>query len=152
MNDFLTQIRLLFSESAESSHKTQLLYTKLTEITEKTPIILAYQAAAEALQAKHSWNVLAKWAGIEKSMSLFQKAIQEDSENAEIRFLRFSIQFNTPTILGYSKNLEEDKQKLVNLFPYLDLPTEMQQAIKKILLQSQLCSEEEKEILFSKKI
>jgi tRNA A37 methylthiotransferase MiaB len=36
--------------------------------------------------------------------------------NIEIRFLRYSIQSNTPAFLGYSKNLKEDRKVMVSAF------------------------------------
>ncbi len=130
----LDEIRRLFSEASDNELKTSQLYTILEEQTSQNPILLAYRASAEALQAKHAWNPLTKWANIAKSMQLFQQAVDIEPNNIEIRFLRYSIQNNTPSILGYSGNLAEDKQKMIDLFPKSDVPDKMKAEIKKIII------------------
>lgn len=130
----INEIRKLFSEAADNSSKTNQLYQLLQNETGKNPILLAYRAASEALEAKHSWNVLTKWSNIDKAMQLFQKAIEIAPENIEIRFLRYSIQINTPFILGYSQNINEDKQKMIDLFLEADLPLAMKKQIEKIII------------------
>lgn len=42
-----------------------------------------------------------------------QRAIDMDKENLEIRFMRFSIEFYTPSFLGFSKDLAQDKKEIV---------------------------------------
>jgi uncharacterized protein YfkK (UPF0435 family) len=42
------------------------------------------------------------------------KAVNAMPNNIEIRFLRYSIQSNTPAFLGYSKNLKEDRNVMVS--------------------------------------
>ncbi|TAG92992.1 MAG: hypothetical protein EAZ20_02050 [Bacteroidetes bacterium] len=131
----LDEIRKLFSEAAESQLKSSKLYTLLQNETGKIPILLAYRAGAEALQAKHSWNVLTKWTKIAQAMDLFKKAVDFSPNDIEIRFLRYSIQNNTPTILGYSENLTEDKQKMIDLFAQSNVPNAMKEEIRKIIGQ-----------------
>ena len=41
-------------------------------------------------------------------------AVDEDSSNIEIRFIRLVIQMNTPAFLNYDENIEEDKAFLLN--------------------------------------
>lgn len=129
----LDEVRKLFSEAPENQSKTSQLYQLLKSEIGESPILLAYRAASEALEAKHSWNVLTKWTNIDKAMNLFQKAVNNAPENIEIRFLRYSIQINTPFILGYSQNMAEDKQKMKDLFAFADVPLAMKKEIEKII-------------------
>jgi hypothetical protein len=142
----LYEIRELFSKASESSFYTEKLSQKL-EKTNSNPLIIAYKACVKALQAKYTWNPLQKWADIDQASKFFEEAIKDAPEDIEIRFLRFSIELNTPSILGYSQHLEEDKKKLLLAFPFVKLPQEMKEAIKKSLLESNLCSLEEKKCL-----
>lgn len=57
-----------------------------------------------------------------------ETAIRNDSEKVEYRFLRLMIQENAPKILGYKKNLEEDRKMVIS--SYKTLPAFLQQVIK----------------------
>lgn len=56
-----------------------------------------------------------------------ENAIAQDSNNAELRFLRLMIQEHAPKVLGYHKNIEEDN-KLIHS-AYKDLPPVVQRAV-----------------------
>lgn len=56
-----------------------------------------------------------------------EKMIAASSKNAEFRFLRLQIQENAPKILGYKKNLDDDKS--IILVSYKNLSEDLRQAI-----------------------
>lgn len=62
-----------------------------------------------------------------KGRVLLEKEIEESPNNAEYRFLRITIQEQAPKILGYNKNLDQDKKVLIKGFK--DLNPEAQKAI-----------------------
>lgn len=65
-----------------------------------------------------------------------ERMIAASSKNAEFRFLRLQIQENAPKILGYKKNLEEDKNVIVTA--YNGLAEDLKQAIQDYTKQSQI--------------
>jgi len=62
-----------------------------------------------------------------KGRVLLEKEIEGSPNNAEYRFLRITIQEQAPRILGYNRNLDQDKKILVKSFK--DLNKETQKAI-----------------------
>ena len=52
----------------------------------------------------------------EEGKRLMETQIKRDPQSLELRFLRLSIQLNAPTLLGYSKNIKEDKAYLQTHF------------------------------------
>ena len=52
---------------------------------------------------------------------LLEYAIQQEPLNTEFRFLRFVIQENSPKFLGYSANLNEDKQLIIEKYNTLEV-------------------------------
>lgn len=75
--------------------------------------------------------LLMKKAGIVKSpaekLDLFKKGaklleaeITKSSSNAEFRLLRLVIQENSPSFLGYNKNMAEDKKSILTAYKKLD--------------------------------
>lgn len=57
----------------------------------------------------------------------FETALQNDTDNAEYRFLRFAIQEHAPKIVKYNKDLQADKQFILK--EYKNLSPVVQQAI-----------------------
>jgi hypothetical protein len=70
-----------------------------------------------------------------KKLNLFKSghykletAIQKDSTNGELRFLRLLIQENAPGFLGYKKDIEKDQSFIRK--SYNNLPESVQEAIR----------------------
>ncbi|MEM8566046.1 MAG: hypothetical protein AAGF85_06260, partial [Bacteroidota bacterium] len=89
-------------------------YEKILTSGEDTPTLVAYQAAARALIAKYTWNPMTKLSCLKSVENLLTNAVGADKDNLEIRFLRFYIENNIPSYLGYSKNIKEDGELLKN--------------------------------------
>jgi len=74
------------------------------------PVFLAYLGAYQTIWANHVFNPLSKLSTFNKGKKNIQKAVTMDSNNVEIRFIRYSIQKNAPRFLGYSSDLATDKK------------------------------------------
>ena len=83
--------------------------------TKYPPIILAYVGGIEALKSKHAFWITTKYSLLIKSMEIFEKAVEKDPNNLEIRFMRFSILHYVPSLLGYGKEREEDANEIFKL-------------------------------------
>jgi hypothetical protein len=58
--------------------------------------------------------MLNKLTYVQQAAKTFDQAVGLDSDNAEIRFLRFSVESNLPPFLGLSKHVDEDKAFLLH--------------------------------------
>lgn len=145
-SDRVAEIRreLFFKEFDEI--QTWLFYEKVGKISQKTPVIKAYEGVAEALLAKIVWNPFTKISYLRTSRDKLREAIVNSPSNVEIRFLRFSTQYYLPSILGFSDDLQEDKEAIMNNLEFLnqnDLEDELLQFIIQFMEESNLCSNEE---------
>jgi hypothetical protein len=112
-NPDLETIRDLYSKSVYSEKTTTLvLIDKADGFSEKS-MAKAYKAAGLALMAKHKFSPWDKLSYLKKASNLFDEAVKSDINNVEIRFLRLSIEFNTPSFVGMSKNIETDKAMIL---------------------------------------
>ncbi len=86
-------------------------FYKLTKkaLDNKEAIYQGYHGAALALKASFSWNPVSKLSYFNKGKKMIDDAIKLDLDNIELRMIRLSIQSNVPKIIGYYKNIEEDK-------------------------------------------
>ncbi len=144
----LTQIRTLFSKASLGSKSTELLFQELDKSPEPPPpIVQGYRGAAWAMRANHTLNPFYKLNYIQKAATLLSQAIRLDSENPELRFLRFAIELNTPSLLGLNAHLREDRAKIVQVIQESPVNPEMKTVIARFLLDSKTCNDSETKIL-----
>jgi hypothetical protein len=102
----VSDIRKLYVEAASVENKAELLLEK-TE-AQDLAVLKGYHGAAHMLMAKYYVNPLSKWNAFSKGKDILEKAIQQNPNNAELRFLRLGIQQNVPSFLGYHNQIEMD--------------------------------------------
>ncbi len=109
----VAEIRGIFYALSLDSENTEKELAALREIKNPSGIIIAYEAAMEALMAKVEWNPFMKVSHVKESQEIFDRAIAVDPDNVEIRFLRFSVEWHLPKWLGLSKHMQDDKDFLM---------------------------------------
>lgn len=114
--DEFRNIKVAVHRAIESPAVTDSLYLALKSGSQESPLIVAYIGTLEALKAKHSWNPYNKIRYVSLSQKTMKKAVERDPNNLEIRFMRFTIQHYTPSFLGFSKDLEEDRKAIIRQF------------------------------------
>lgn len=118
--DEIELIRNTFYQAVENEEKVDSLQSLIfSEYSRDTgnypPVILGYYAGIEALNSKHAFWPLSKYSHFKESMKIFEQAVKKDPDNLEIRFLRFSVLHYVPSILGHSRERENDADKIVEL-------------------------------------
>lgn len=93
-------------ESALDSLENYL--TKLENVGTDSPLILAYKGASESLKAKYNFWPWEKFSNVKKGLKLLNRSVELDKENLEIRFLRFAVLHNLPSILSYSDEADTE--------------------------------------------
>lgn len=108
-------IRTKFHHSTTSEKSCKDLINLLEPYTaNNNPLFLGYKGGATMLMAKYAINPFNKFSYFTKGRNMLEKAIEADEKNVELRFLRYSIQTNVPSILGYKDHLTKDKIFLKN--------------------------------------
>ncbi len=104
------EIRDSYKVCNESKENADRFYelTK-TALQNQGAIYEGYHGAALTLKASFSWNPFNKMSYFNKGKKMIDNAIQSEPNNIELRMIRLSIQSNAPRIVGYYKNIEEDK-------------------------------------------
>ena len=111
----LHQIRGLYHRAAEVKQDALQLNHLMSQVnTSAAPVLICYKGANEMIQAKYALNPITKLDQFNKGKELIKKAFSRDTLNLEMRFIRFSIQNNLPSFLGYRDNLDQDKRFLLN--------------------------------------
>lgn len=106
------------------------------------PVTSAYKAAAKVLEAKVTTEKNKRKSFVKSGATSLESIIKSNPNNAELRVIRMSVQENIPKIVGYNKNLKEDKTFL--LTNYAKQNPELKNYIKKFIEQSKTTSAAEK--------
>jgi len=105
----LTQSRQLFFNFNNEKCAPEKLFDLLEKNNTNDPVLLAYKGSARASSADCAFLPNTKLKRFNEGKKLINEAIKLDKSNAEIRFLRLSVQSKAPGFLGYNENISEDK-------------------------------------------
>jgi hypothetical protein len=114
----ISQLRSGFFAIAEDSCSVKKLFESINSESYSSPVLQAYAGATEAASAQCIKGAFKKLEYFSRGKNNIEAAIEQDSENAEIRFLRLATQCNAPTFLEYN-NIKEDKALILEQLPQL---------------------------------
>ena len=77
------------------------------------PVLVCYKGANEMIEAKYAPSPIVKFKKFNMGKELITKAINRDTLNLEMRFIRYSIQSNLPAFLPFHDELNDDKRFLL---------------------------------------
>lgn len=137
-------IRAQYPEAVKSSEAASKLEAELSRIDNSSkPVLLAYKGAVLTLKAKFAKKKSDKKEFFKEGVALIESAVSADASNVEIRYIRMSVQENSPKFLGYHKNIEEDKGFILK--NYADVSSKvLKDIIKDFVLKSENFDENEK--------
>lgn len=104
----IAEIRSAFLASVSDHEKRENLFEKLNESKSKDATIQGYRGAVTAMMAECVTNPLSKYSYFSDGTELLEEMIAKDRQNAELRYLRFLIQCNSPEFLNYSDDINND--------------------------------------------
>lgn len=139
-------IKQAMVKAVESARVTDSLYTKLIRKKSNDALITAYIGTLEALKAKHAWNPYNKVKYVSLSQKTMAKAVKQEPNNLQIRFMRFSIQHFTPGFLGYSTEIQEDRKAIISHYKnkqFGDADKHQVQNIANFMIESGRCTGDE---------
>lgn len=110
----IREVRLLYQTAINEEKSCKALLVFLSPYTEQnSPLLLGYKASATMLMAKYAINPFNKLSYFNEGKKMLERAIQMDENNVELRFLRFAVQNNAPSFLGYRNQITGDKAFLL---------------------------------------
>jgi hypothetical protein len=138
-----------FKNAVYNDKLTNQLCQVLISSKQQDALTQAYIAYFTALKAKHVSNPYAKIEYVRNFDRAIKKAVELAPDNLEIRFLRFSVQDNLPSYLGFSKELEVDKKIIVQQLHRNStrISDAFKQDMKAVLLSSKSLSVSEKKLI-----
>lgn len=112
----LSTVRENYINASKSKEKAEEFNDSMANYAGDNKTMLAYKGASIALKAKFASERKTKKDLFTKGIQILENALKADPNNAEIRLIRLSIQENTPKILNYKGNIQQDKQLILTTF------------------------------------
>ncbi|TYA75018.1 hypothetical protein FUA24_11480 [Seonamhaeicola marinus] len=143
----ISEVRALYKDAAQDKSKVASFYEMLSKVDKKDGISLnAYKGASIALKSRYAKTIKAKKEGFIEGVTILEAIITEHPNTVEPRFIRLTIQQNSPKLLKYKSNITEDKSFLLK--QYLKIKSKsLQFIIKDYILNANTFSEEEKALI-----
>lgn len=118
----IREYRKLLQTGEDSERDAKALIQKSTEAYQDTklPIYKGFLAVGHFFMAKHSFNPLKKMSYFNEGKKIMESALREDPQNLEVRLMRLITQENAPRILGYNRNIRDDRAYLTREYSKAD--------------------------------
>lgn len=129
-------LRRHYELAAADKAAGEKFYQLLAEYHAQDALVLGYKAAAQAIRARDA-SMFNKLTYVQDAARTFAQAVALAPENAEIRFLRFSVESNLPAFLGLSTHVDEDKAFLLSsalAYPRSGLDAESFRTVRSFLV------------------
>ena len=104
----LNEVRATYTKVVSDKDLCHNMISDLQNIRPKSSIHRAYLGGLQTIWANHVFSPISKLNTFKKGKKNIEQAIENDPKNVEIRFIRLSVQKNTPSFLGYKSNIKED--------------------------------------------
>ena len=115
--EILTKLRKAFQYSNESKLGARE-YIELSESLyqgdNQNKVYKAYKASAQMVNAKYGLNPLRKLKEFNNGKAELEAVIQKNTDDLELRYIRYATQYYAPFFLNYNSNLKEDREFLLS--------------------------------------
>ena len=139
------EVRNSFPIAAQKEQACISLIERLQDIQKNDYILLAYRGAANVVMAKYCSAPNKKLKYFVEGKKELELCVEKMPNNVELRFLRFTIQQNTPSMLFYNDQ-DEDLIFIIDHLSDMKDPNYLRR-MKKFLIDSGKCSEEQLAII-----
>lgn len=138
----LESLRNSYSKANQSNENAKNFIELAEKKNSSDVMISAYKAAAKVMEAKVTTEKNKRKSFVKSGATSLESLIKSNPNNAELRVIRMSVQENIPKIVGYNKNLKEDKSFLIS--NYSKQNAALKSYIKQFAAQSKTITAAEK--------
>lgn len=143
----LPNVRQSYVDASKSQKNAEEFYNLMDNYNKDNKVLLAYKGASIALKAKYAKQIKQKKSLFIEGVKMLEMALKNDPNNLEIRLIRLSIQENSPKILNYKSNIDEDKKLLLSNFDNQN--QSLKEYIKNYIVQSNGFTDKEKKSILN---
>lgn len=130
----LVRIRDSISMAFDREESCISLFNEYNAIPNPGILLQGYIGGLHIARSKHASRITDKNSFLKKGATMLEEAIKKNPGNLELLFLRLTIQLNLPAITGYKKNIQSDKEFVLDNFKKAG--PELQKNIRHFVLNS----------------
>ncbi len=113
-NEDYSRIRADYKFMHASEEANEKFVSNIAKVPSLKPTVKnAYLAVAEMASAQYKFSPVSKFSIFNSGKKKLEKAVSEDINSLEIRYIRLSVQKHVPFFLGYNKNIVSDKTFII---------------------------------------
>lgn len=140
----IVEVRKNYKDAVTSQSKVDSFNESLKNVTKNDDKrLVAYKGAAIALAARFLKGAKQKNETFKSGVELVEFAIDNKPLDMEVRFVRLSIQQNSPKFLGYNKEIEGDKNYILTNYNTIR-SKKFKKYLGSYIFESEFFTEEEK--------
>lgn len=143
----LINVRQNYIEASKNQKNTEEFYSFMENYSKDNKTLLAYKGASIAMKAKYAKQIKQKKSLFIEGVKIVEESIKNEPNNLEIRLIRLSIQENSPKILNYKNNIDDDKKLLLSNFNKQN--QSLKEYIKNYIVQSNGFTDKEKKSILN---
>lgn len=146
----ISDLRKVYYQASKDRNAYDQLHQHLDNYKGTDLVVQGFRAGLEGMGAKYAWGPYAKLRQVRNSARLFEEILTKDPNNAEVRFLRYTVEYYIPRYLLMSGNLQDDKKVIfTNLlaYPKSRLDAESFKTMRDYFLKGNHSTEDEKKQL-----
>jgi len=106
----LDVIRANYKNAVLDKKMCKKMIAELEKTKDISATHLGYLGGLQAILAHHVFSPISKLNTFKEGKQNIEQAIKNEPNNTELRFIRLSVQKNTPSFLGYKSNINEDTE------------------------------------------
>lgn len=145
----VVKVREAFKAAGQDKTKVDYFYKLMQDVNANDgATLLAYKAASIALKAKYAKKIKNKKQGFIEGVTLLDNIIKHSPNAIEPRLIRLSIQENSPKLLKYKGEIEEDKAFIMKHYDGITSKS-LKNHIKDYILQSKSFTKQEKTVILA---
>lgn len=145
-NTKLPELRRAFFKIEGDSKKAEPVYIAFKLSAVDNDVAKAYIGTLESILAAEQGNPFSKLSWFNKGKKKIEEAIKSSPDNAEIHFLRLSVQQKAPGFLFYYSDINKDKKIVINHIDHFDKLNIKKEVVDFLLENCELTSEEKSKI------
>lgn len=151
--DDVVELRKLYYLSYNDKIAAEKLYALTRAYGASDPKMLGYKAVASMMMCNYTSNPYTRVKYFYAGKGDLEKAIKMSPADVELRYLRYAVQENVPSVLNYSGSLNEDRRIILtylNDAENKEKDTDLHARILKYMLNSKTVSAETKKRIYTK--
>ena len=134
------QLRAYYLRSLNSRSSLDTFNALLKAIQSRTPLEESYYGICQGMQAQYAEGMWSKLRLVNSSRGCLNKAVEQDSRDPELRFMRFTLEHYLPSFLGMSSHLNSDLTYILDHSEFVDDNADLKVKVLEFIVKTKRCS------------